>query len=81
MDNEIYPRNRFKKFHTGSYNAKDTGVNALKQRDSAASFLPLELTLKLLKQIKNREGIVKYAVKADFTRKHEPHNYPQMAWQ
>jgi hypothetical protein len=70
MDNEIYPRNKFKKFHTGRYNAKDTGVNALKQRDSAASFLPLELTLKLLKQIKNSEGIVKYAVKADFARKH-----------
>ena len=68
MDNEIYQRNKFKKFHTGSYNAKDTGVNALKH--SAASFLPLELTLKLLKQIKNSEGIVKYAVKADFTWKH-----------
>ncbi len=71
MDNEIYPRNKFKKFYIGSYNAKDTGVNAQKQRDStsAARFLPLELTLKLLKQINNSEGIVKYAVKADFTRK------------
>jgi hypothetical protein len=44
MDYEIYPRNKFKKFHIGSYNAKDTGVNALKQGDStsAASFLSIE---------------------------------------
>jgi|GraSoiStandDraft_11_1057310.scaffolds.fasta_scaffold4272018_1 hypothetical protein len=37
MDNEIYPRNKFKKFHIGSYNAKDTGVNALKLGDSTSA--------------------------------------------
>lgn len=37
MDNEIYPRNKFKKFYIGSYNAKDTGVNALKQGDSTSA--------------------------------------------
>ena len=72
MDNEIYPINKFKKFHIGSYNAKDTGVNALKQGDSTSAKLPAtRVDVKVVEtQIKNSEGIVKYAVKADFTRKH-----------
>lgn len=74
MASETYPRIKFKKFHLGSYNAEDTDVNAVEQRlQSFTSFMPLEL-----KQIKNSERIVNYAVNADFTTKHfwsrKPHS-------
>ena len=72
MASETYPRIKFEKFHLGSYNAEDTDVNAVKQRLQifCKLYATKELTLKVLKQIKNSERIVSYAVKADFTTKH-----------